>query len=65
MRSGYKKGDQHSGGGGSAGGGGKKRRPDKGWEKGDVVRDVDITHGEGAPKRRRRRHPEREHGRHK
>ena len=39
---GYRKGDEHSGGGGSNGGGGKMRRPQKGWEKGDVARDVDM-----------------------
>lgn len=39
---GYRKGDQHSGGGGSAGGGGKKGRPQGGWEKGDIRRDVDA-----------------------
>jgi hypothetical protein len=38
---GYHKGDKHSGGGGHRGGGGKKGRPAGGWEKGDVVRDVD------------------------
>ncbi|HEY8429302.1 MAG TPA: hypothetical protein VIL20_13040 [Sandaracinaceae bacterium] len=58
----YIKGDQHSGGGGSVGGGGKKHRPVGGWEKGDVVRDVDARHGEGSPKRRPRRKPERERG---
>lgn len=40
----YHKGDQHSGGGGALGGGGKKRRPQRGWEKGDIVRDVDDLH---------------------
>lgn len=42
-RQGYRKGDQHSGGGGSVGGGGKKGRPQGGWEKGDVARDVDPS----------------------
>jgi hypothetical protein len=58
----YVKGDQHSGGGGSVGGGGKKHRPVGGWEKGDVVRDVDVGHGEGAPKRKPRRKPAQERG---
>ncbi|MCZ7680605.1 MAG: hypothetical protein M5U28_18300 [Sandaracinaceae bacterium] len=58
----YIKGDQHSGGGGGVGGGGKKHRPVKGWEKGDVVRDVDARHGEGGPKRKPRRKPAQERG---
>lgn len=59
----YVKGDQHSGGGGSIGGGGKRHRPLRGWEKGDVVRDVEPGPGEGAPKRKPRRKPDREVGR--
>lgn len=35
-----------SGGGGSSGGGGKRGIPVKGWEKGDIVRDVVIQPGD-------------------
>lgn len=63
MKTKYVKGDQHSGGGGSIGGGGKKHRPAGGWEKGDVVRDMDTVHADGSPKRQPRRKPSRERGR--
>ncbi len=33
---------QDGGGGGSAGGGGKRGIPIKGWEKGDIVRDMVV-----------------------
>lgn len=33
---------KHSGGGGPNGGGGKRGIPRKGWEKGDIVRDMVI-----------------------
>lgn len=46
-KKGYRKGDEHSGGGGGIGGGGKKRRPQRGWEKGDVARDVDVHDATG------------------
>ena len=37
-----KRSGKDSGGGGSNGGGGKRGMPAKGWEKGDIVRDMVI-----------------------